>query len=280
MLRIFSAFTRSGGLLVFLILEAICLVLVVNYNQEQRDIYKNSKSIISDSISHGWGEITQYWNLTSVNDSLAGVIAELKAQQDEARFQNKIRRDSSNESDDDYFQQYQYIAAKVVSNTINLPNNFLVLNRGTEHGVHTRTGVFDDKGIVGIVVRSNKYYSRVMSILHRDTKISVEIKGRDAFGTLVWENSANPTIMDLKYIPNHISPSVGDTIQTNGFSTHFPRGKMVGTIEGIKEDDRGGNYHSIKVKLSNDISTTRYVYIVENLLKQEIKEMKEGVANE
>ena len=90
MSRILSVFSQSGGLLVFLILEAICMVLVVNYNKEQREIYKNSKSVISDSISHGWGEITQYWNLASVNDSLAGVIADLRAQQDEAKFQNSI----------------------------------------------------------------------------------------------------------------------------------------------------------------------------------------------
>ena len=127
---------------------------------------------------------------------------------------------------------------------------------------------------------SNRRYSRVMSLLHRDTKISAEIKGLEAFGTLVWENTSNPTMMDLKYIPKHIQPSVGDTVQTNGFSTHFPRGKMIGTIQEVKEDNRGGNFHSIQVKLSNDIASTRYVYIVENLFKEELKEMKEGTDNE
>ena len=60
--------------------------MVVSFNKNQKEIYHNSKSIMSDSMTHGWREITQYWNLSAVNDSLSGVIAELKQQQDEAKF--------------------------------------------------------------------------------------------------------------------------------------------------------------------------------------------------
>lgn len=261
-------------------MEAICLGLVVTFNKGQREIYQNSKSILSDNIINGWGNITQYWSLSSVNDSLAGVIADLRAEQDEAKFQNSIWRDSLRERRADFEQQYTYTEAKVVDNTISLPNNYLILNRGKKHGINTRMGVFDDNGIVGIVVGSNNRYSRVMSILHRDTKISAEIKRLKSFGTLVWENTANPTIMDLKYIPKHIHPIVGDTIQTSGFSSHFPEGIMIGTIEEIVDDNQGSNFQTLRVKLSNDISTTRYVYIVNNLFKEELKEIEEGKENE
>jgi len=244
------------------------LALVVNYNKGQRDIYQHSSSLMTDSVTSGWGEITQYWNLGEVNDSLSGVIAEMRGERAEAKFQERVRQDTVSQDT----QQYVFLSAKVVSNTINLPNNFLTLNRGIKDGVNSRTGVFDDKGIIGIVVRSNRRFSRVMSILHRDSKVSVEIKGLNAPGTLVWEGT-NPTIMDLKYIPKHIKPSVGDTIQTNGYSTHFPTGIMVGRIEDIKEDKKGGNFHKIKVKLSNDIATSRYVYIVNNLFKTEQSDM-------
>lgn len=280
MKKVISNFSRSGGLLVFLMLEAICLFLVVNFNQEQREIYRNSKSIFQDRMTHGWGEVTQYWNLTAVNDSLSGVISDLRAEQDEAKFQNSIWRDSLREKRDNFEQQFTYTSAKVVSNTINLPNNFIVLDKGTDHGINTRMGVYDDRGIVGIVVASNKHYSRVMSILHRDTKISAEIKRLKAFGTLVWEKTVNPTMMDLKFIPKHIRPIVGDTIQTSGFSSHFPQGLPIGIVDEIIEDDRGSNFHEIKVRLSNDLSSTRYAYIVNNLFKEEFIEMQEGKKDE
>ncbi len=281
MQRLISTFSRSGGLLVFLFLEAICLILVVNFNEDQKAIYDNSSTLLSDSITHGFGEITQYYNLSSVNDSLAGVIADLREEQDEAKFINSIWRDSLQEKRDNMEQQYEYTAAKVVDNTINLPNNYLTLNRGRKHGIDSRMGVFDDRGIIGIVVGSNSHYSRVMSILHGDSKISAEIKtlGKSgAFGSLVWKNSTNTTLLDLDYIPNHIEASVGDTIQTAGFSAHFPQGIMIGTIDEISDGDQG--FHKIKVKLSNDLSTSRYVYIVNNLLKEEFREIEEGKEDE
>ena len=278
--KIISIFTRSGGFLVFLILEAICIGLVVTYNAEQKDIYKNTVNIFSDGITSNFGQITQYYNLSAVNDSLAGVIADLRTEQDNARFYNLVRGDSLKEEMENFTQQYSYVAAKVTSNTISLPNNFLTLNRGLEHGINTRMGVFDDKGIIGIVVGSNSKYSRVMSILHRDSKISAEIKRLGAFGSLVWENTANPTMMELRLVPKHIEPIVGDTIQTNGYSTHFPKGIMIGTIHSIEKNKGGSNFHGITVKLSNDLSTVQYGYIVKNLFKTEQLEIEEGEEDE
>ena len=280
MRQIAAIFTRSGGVLVFLILEVICLSLVVTFNKNQREIYHNSKSIMSDSMTHGWGELTQYWNLGEVNDSLSGVIAELKQQQDEAKFLRTIKQDSAKYITADYEQQYTYTSAKVISNTINLPNNFLTLNRGIRDSINTRMGVFDDKGIVGIVTSSNNRYSRVMSILHRDSKISAKVAKLNAFGTLVWTSIGNPRLMELKYIPKHLNPEIGDIIQTSGASSYFPGGLPIGKIIEIEVDPQGGNFHSIKVELFNDLSTTRYVYIVNNIFKDEFKEIEEGKTNE
>ena len=235
---------------------------------------------MSDSMTHGWDEMTQFWNLSAVNDSLSGVIAELKQQQDEAKFLKTIKQDSAKYSAEDYEQQYTYTSAKVISNTINLPNNFLRLDRGTNDGINTRMGVFDDKGIVGIVISSNTRYSRVMSVLHRDSKISAKIARLNAFGTMVWTSVGNPREMELKYIPKHLIPKINDIIQTSGASSYFPGGLPIGKIIEIEEDPQGGNFHSIKVELFNDLSTTRYVYIVNNMFRDEFKEIEEGKKDE
>ena len=280
MRQIFAIFTRSGGVLVFLILEVICLSMVVSFNKNQKEIYHNSKSIMSDSMNHGWREITQYWNLSAVNDSLSGVIAELKQQQDEAKFLKTINQDSSKYRTEDFEQRYTYTSAKVVSNTINLPNNFLTVDRGIVDGIDNRMGVFDSRGIVGIVIRSNNRYSQVMSILHRDSKISAKISRLNAFGTMVWTSIGNPRLMELRYIPKHLNPKIDDIIQTSGASSYFPGGLPIGKVKEIQEDPQGGNFHLITVELFNDLSTTQYVYIVNNLFRDEFKEIEEGKEDE
>ena len=280
MRQIFAIFTRSGGVLVFLILEVICLSMVVSFNKNQKEIYHNSKSIMSDSMTHGWREITQYWNLSAVNDSLSGVIAELKQQQDEAKFLKTINQDSSKYRTEDFEQRYTYTSAKVVSNTINLPNNFLTVDRGIVDGIDNRMGVFDSRGIVGIVIRSNNRYSQVMSILHRDSKISAKISRLNAFGTMVWTSIGNPRLMELRYIPKHLNPKIDDIIQTSGASSYFPGGLPIGKVKEIQEDPQCGNFHLITVELFNDLSTTQYVYIVNNLFRDEFKEIEEGKEDE
>ncbi|MEM6964970.1 MAG: rod shape-determining protein MreC [Bacteroidota bacterium] len=255
-------------------------MLVVTYNKEQREIYRNSKSLLTDGMTNRWSEFSQFLNISAVNDSLAGELAKLRAEQDEAKFRNFIQADSVKDIRNNFIQQYTYIAARVVDNTTNLPNNFLILDKGISHGVDDRLGVYDDNGIVGIVVSANKYYSKVMSILHRDSKISVQIERNKAFGTLVWENIANPTIMEMKYVSDHLDIRVGDQVETSGFSTHFPEKIPVGKVIEVSEQKDGSGYRKIKVKISNDLNTTRYVYVVKNLLKEAFIDIKEAEVNE
>ena len=195
-------------------------------------------------------------------------------------FLKTIQQDSAKYTTEDFEQQYTYTSAKVISNTINLPNNFLTLDRGIRDGINTRMGVFDNQGIVGIVINSNTRYSKVMSILHRDSKISAKIARLNALGTLVWTSIGNPRIMELKYVPKHLNPKVDDIVQTSGASSYFPGGLPIGKIVEIEKDPQGGNFHSVKVELFNDLSTTRYVYIVNNLFKGGFKEIEEGKEDE
>lgn len=103
------------------------------------------------------------------------------------------------------------------------------------------------------------------------------IKRTGAFGELKWVGT-NPQIVNLGSIEKHNIVAVGDTIVTSGYSTHFPPGLMIGTIAST-ELPSGNNFHNIKVRLSNDFGTLRYVEIVKNRkqtqqleLEKEIKE--------
>ena len=101
-----------------------------------------------------------------------------------------------------------------------------------------------------------------MSVLNRSSKISCSIKGKTAFGTLVW-NGYDPTIMHLESVPKFENVQVGDTIQTSGYSTMFPKGILVGKVQKVNVPP-GSNNYEIAVHLFNNPIITQYAYVINN----------------
>ena len=67
-----------------------------------------------------------------------------------------------------------------------------------------------------------------------------------------------------KYVP----VQVGDPVVTRGGDHVFPAGFPVGTVIAV-EDDPGSNFHSITIKLAEDLTRSGYVHIVFDLLGNE-----------
>lgn len=167
-------------------------------------------------------------------------------------------------------------------------NNWLILNRGSNDGLRPDMGVVTPKGIVGIVRHVSPHFSLVMSVLHRETRISVALvlekdkdKGKEkALGSLIWEGG-NPHEMTLKYIPKHFGMDSLGQIVTSGYSDFFPKGVPVGTVSNKPKEDPDNLYFSIaKVRLSQDLSTVDNVYVVDHRFITELDSLKQKVKNE
>jgi rod shape-determining protein MreC len=70
----------------------------------------------------------------------------------------------------------------------------------------------------------------------------------------------------------------GDTVETSGYSSVFPKGVMIGTIDTFKIKD-GGNFYTIDVRLKAALGKIKYVYVINNLFKAE-QEAVEKTGNE
>ena len=271
-------FIKHGGFVTFIFMEFLCMYLIINNNQTQRAIYLNSVSAATDALTERFDRFNQFLSLSSVADSLAKKNAELLAEADNAKFIKTVLKDSVDFPETE--QQFTFIASKVISNSINKKNNSLSINRGSDHGIAPSMGVIgaNQTGVVGIIKSTNKNFSRVMSILHQQSKISASIKRNNHFGSIVWKNN-NPTKVSLIDVPKHASIVIGDTVQTSGYSTIFPEGIMIGTVDTFYTPS-GSNFFEIEVSLINDLSKIKYVYVVDNLMKKELKEIQEEDSDE
>ncbi len=254
------------------------MYLVVNNNQAQREIYFNSVASVSDALTDRYDNVAQYIQLSTVADSLARENARLLAEADNARFIKAIFRDSIREPEKG--QLFVFQSAKIISNSINRSNNSITIDRGRNHGIKPSMGVIgaDQKGVVGIIKRCTGNYSRLIPLLHRQTKISAAIQRNGYFGSIVWRGNDSRTVSMID-VPKHAQLEIGDTVQTSGYSTIFPPGIMLGTIDTFWRQP-GSNFYEINVGLSMNFSSVKYVYVVENMHQEELNQLESAESDE
>lgn len=171
-------------------------------------------------------------------------------------------------------QSYTIMDAEIVHNSINRNNNYFTINRGKAHGVEPKMGVIAPQGIAGIVVNTTRNYAVVQSILSSDNiKINAALKKSMDFGTLSWQGE-DARIMHLANIPKYVPVKVGDTIITDGKSSIFPKGIVIGRVAGYEVDPKTG-YWDISVELSQKMGQVQKVFVIKNLKKEELKEVQE-----
>lgn len=276
MKRIFLFIWKNYFFFLFVILEFLAFTLMFQSNHFHRAKFVSSSNALAGSITATVNNITDYFKLKKINKELAEEIADLRSREHYSF--KKLDKLFYEINDTLYRQKYSYISAKVINNSVNRRNNYLTLNKGELHGVRPEMGVITNNGIVGIVKNVSNNYSSVISILHKDTKISVKIMKNGYVGSLVWDGKDYRT-GTLQDIPSHVELAEGDTIITSGYSAIFPEGVVVGTIKDY-ELSEGDSFFTIEIKFTEDYKKLSYVFVVRNLLKYEQKELEERTRNE
>jgi len=280
MATFFGDVSRFSGLLVFLLLEIICFILIVQFNQKQRDILFHSGSLASGKMLETTNQFANYFQLSEVADSIANENARLMQRISNEKSQPVIIFSDTLEVkiDTSVSEKYELIPARVINNSVNKNHNYFTLNKGARNGLESNMGLVTAAGLVGVVRKVSDNYALAMSVLNRQSRISVAVRRNKFFGTLLWKGN-DPQIMDLEDIPKHADLIVGDTIVTSGYSTMFPSGLTVGYITEF-EVEQGNNFYTAKVRLSENPGSLEYVFAVKHLQKDEIKELEATIENE
>jgi len=280
---------RYGNFFLFLVMEIYAISLVARYNRKQNEIYQSSANIVVGTVYENFSSVRRFFSVSQIADSLATENSRLKTTLESTKYlvpvskgtvifpldTSTIRPDTTQKKD--VLQQFNYLSAEVVNNSINRNENYITINRGRLQGIHPNMAVISATGIVGIV-RNNitDHYAQVISILNKRISISAMIKRNRYFGSLVWRGG-NPKEMILESIPKHADIVKGDSIVTSGFSEMFPGGIFIGRVTEVKIES-GSNSFTLTVELNNDISNEAYVYVIDNLLYQELNKINEDIA--
>ena len=247
----------------FLLLEVASFILLFRFNHYQQSVYFTSANGVAGKVYEISGGITSYFHLKTANEDLLDRNMWLEQR---LSFLENVLKEKGLDSARLYSMErlapteYQIFKANVIKNSLNKADNYITLDRGTTEGIRPEMGVVDANGVVGIVYKTSPHYSLVIPLLNSKSSISCKIVGSDYFGYLKWEGG-NSRFAYLKDLPRHAEFSLGDTVVTSGYSTVFPEGVMVGTVDDMSDSHDGLSY-LLKIKLATDFGKVSNVRVI------------------
>ena len=271
MRSLFLFLWRYNFFILFLTMEAFCFYLIVRNSNFHHASYINSTNAVAAKVNGTVSAITDYINLNKANEALSRENAAMHTLMPGSFYIDSVLKQLV--IDTVHRQQYTFVTAKVINNSVNRRNNYLTLNKGGLQGIRPEMGVVCAEGIVGIIKDTSAHFSSVLSLLHKDARISAMVRKSGYVGSLVWDGFDFRHAL-LRDIALHVKLVKGDTIVTSSFSSIFPEGIMIGTVDDF-EAKEGDNFYTINVKLSTDFSNLSSVYIVENVMKGEQQALEE-----
>jgi len=247
----------------FVVLEIISLVLLFQYNSYQGSVFFSSANAAVGSINEGRAEMESYFSLKRMNEELTMRNFYLERQVAQLRrLYGELTSDTTalERQGLEFLNKYHVIKAKVITNELDKPDNLMTINCGMADGVEVGMGVACGQGVVGVTYLVSDHYTVVIPVLNTSSRISCTIRGRGYFGVLRWDGK-DAAVAYLEDIPRHARFMRGDWVETNGYSSIFPPGVLVGKIETVYNSIDGLSYR-VKVRLSTDFGRIRDVVVI------------------
>ena len=233
------------------------------YNSYQGSVWISSANLVSGKLYEWQADVVQFFSLTRNNEELSLRNFYLERQLDQLR---SLYADATGDTtvarriELQSLAQYKLIPAKVISNSVDRPNNLITIDKGRVDGVMPDMGVACGSGLVGVVYQASDHYAVVIPVLNNSSRISCAIRGRGYFGYLTW-NGGDPSVAYVEDIPRHAKFKRGEWVETSGYSSIFPHGVTVGKIAKVY-NSRDGLSYRLQVNLSTDFGCLRDVCVI------------------
>jgi len=265
MQQIINFVIRYKHFLLYIFLLMISLGFTIQSHSYHQSSFFNSSNWLTGNIYGASNGITSYFGLTDENKKLVEENMRLRKILFNSEQKDTVLLDSKQLS-------FVITNGQIINNNFAKARNYLTLDKGEKDSVRPDMGVITTNGILGIIENTSNGFATVQSVLNEKSSINAKIKNTDHFGSLEW-NAKRYDVVQLVDIPRLVKLTVGDTIVTGGMSSIFPENILIGTIQKFYLDT-SNSFYTIDVKLFNDMTNVKNVYIVQNVDREEILELE------
>lgn len=256
MVKFINFFKKIYVFILFIVLEILALNFYARSTNYNRAKLLTQSNIIIGSINNSLTGISDYFGLKEQNEILLAEVVQLRNRLANSELLNTEVVNNDNAELAPYF----YSSAQVVGNSTNKQNNYITLNKGQREGFEANMALVSTDGcMVGYIISCSDKFAVASSVLNSSFNTSGKIKGQDYFGSVSW-NGLNHQYVQLSELPKYADINKGDTIITTSYSSIFPEGIVIGTVEDFELEK--STHYNVKVRLAANFSSLNNVLII------------------
>jgi rod shape-determining protein MreC len=250
-------------------LQGLCIYFIVSYSKHHQAAFGSTMNQITGSINKRYNKVEYYFQLSKTNDSLVAANQKLYnrlLKQNDSNIVagittvviDSVRMDSVVK-----YRRFNYLSAKVVSNSLSQQSNFIVVNGENVKQFKKDMGVVDiNNNVVGFVTEVSGDYAVIMSLMHKDSKLDGKLFTKEGErGTLSWPGK-EINILSFNNIAKSDSIKVGDSVVTN-VSGKFPKGLLIGRVKSFKSE-KGNNNYFVELKTAVNFNNIEFIYAIQS----------------
>lgn len=256
MVKFINFFKKIYVFLIFIVLEALALNFYARSTNYNRATLLTRSNIIVGSINDSFMGISGYFGLKTQNEILLDQLVQLRNQLSEYQINDQVQISNENAELAPYF----YSSARVIGNSTNKQNNYITLNKGHREDFEANMALITSNGcMVGYILSCSDKFSVACSVLNTSFNTSGKLKGQDYFGSVSWDGH-NHEYVQLKELPKYANIQRGDTIVTTDYSSIFPEGVIIGTVDNFEMENL--THYNVRVKLAANLSSLKNVLVI------------------
>jgi rod shape-determining protein MreC len=141
----------------------------------------------------------------------------------------------------------------------------VVIDKGSQSGVHAGSPVVDEAGVIGQVTRAHALAAEVTLLTDKDQAIPVQVV-RNGLRAVAFGAGASG-MLELRFMASNAEIQNGDRLVTSGIDGTYPPGIPVGTVARI-ERDAAYAFARIVCQPAAGVERGRYVLVIENEPRQ------------
>ncbi|MDR3681613.1 MAG: rod shape-determining protein MreC [Flavipsychrobacter sp.] len=280
-MRTFILFIRRFfNLILFLGVEVVCIIMIARTKTLQGNDIVSSANVVSGLLYKKQNDVVYYFGLGRMNDSLLNENARLRLQMAMLKgidtLHDSLVHKPIGKPDSTHvvrYADYVYRTARVINNSVSAANNYITINRGSNDGITRNMSVLSGSGTVGRVVHVSPHFASILSVLSVKQQVSARLKD-GTYGYVTWDGD-RPDVLMMRDVAQQIKVKAGDTVYTTSYS-FFPPDIVMGYVfktETLKKN----NLQLLYMHPAANFRNLQYVYVVENKMDAERKELEDSV---
>lgn len=135
----------------------------------------------------------------------------------------------------------------------------IIINKGATDGIRTGQAVLDAEGLMGQVIQTSQFTSRVLLVSDSSHAVPVEVVRNGLRSILL--GSGDSDELDLMHVPDTADIREGDLLVSSGLGGRFPRGYPVAEVSNIRKEP-GEPFVAITAEPKARLNQSRLILVV------------------